>query len=523
VTTSTDNHKNAQEGFMTFRISRRTLIAGTAMLPLAPRLARAARQPGTLTFGLSSYPPSLSPWANVGTAALTVKAQVFRGLLSFGPDAKVRGEIAESWTRDGDHGWVFKLRPATFHNGAKVTSEDVKWSIEQIGAEKSTAYLRGQFANIASVETPDPMTVRIVTKTPIVTLPLLLASPFAFILAKGSTEGGAQPIGCGPYTIANQERGVAIDLVAFDKFYKPGVPKLKNLRFVAYADDNLRVAALQAGDVDIIEYVPWQSMQAIAADKKLRLNTTDGPFMALNFNGAAGPFKEARLRSAVAYAIKREEIVQAAFFGRGTPMEGLPIPKGSEYYNEKLAHAWAYDPDRAKKLMAEGGMPNGFSCTLLSTAQYGMHKATAEVVQQNLAAVGIEVKLNLPDWATRVTLGNRGQYEMCVQGQAADNNDPDGLSAYIDGELPPDNSHSYGIHTPRIHELLMQGRAEFDAAKRRAIYDEIQQLVITEAPFVGLCWRAQGYAMARDLTGFTNLPGGLNFYSGYSLENVAFG
>jgi peptide/nickel transport system substrate-binding protein len=506
---------------MSLLLSRRLLLAGAAVLPFAPRLARAARQPGTLTFGLSSYPPNLSPWASTGTAALTVKIQVHRGLLSFGPDAQVRGELAESWTRDGGHAWVFKLRPATFHNGAAVTSSDVQWSIGQITGEKSTAYLRGQFQDIQAVETPDPATVRVVTKAPMVTLPLLLASPFAFVLAKGSTEGGGQPIGCGPYTITSQERGVAIELAAFDKFYKPGKPRLKTIRFVAYPDENLRVAALQAGDVEIIEYVPWQSMAAIAADNKLKLSTTDGPYMALDFNGAQGPFKEAKLRSAVAFAIKREEVVQAAFYGRGTVLEGPPIPKVSEFYNDEYAHAWTYDPDRATRLMAEAGMSNGFSCTLLSTAQYGMHKSTAEVVQQHLAKIGINVTLNLPDWPTRVTLGNRGQYEMCVQGQAADNNDPDGLSSYIDGELPPDNSRSFGIRTPRIHALLAQGRAEFDPAKRRAIYDEVQRLVIEQVPLVGLCWRAQGYAMAADVTGFTNLPGGLNFYSGYSLEDVA--
>jgi ABC-type transport system substrate-binding protein len=506
---------------MSLLLSRRLLLAGVA-LPFAPRLARAARQPGMLTFGLSSYPPSLLPWASTGTAALTVKIQVHRGLLSFGPDAQVRGELAESWSRDGDHAWLFKLRPAMFHNGTPVTSADVQWSIGQIAGEKSTAYLRGQFRDIQAVETPDPATVRIVTKTPLATLPLLLASPFAFVLAKGSTDGGSQPIGCGPYTITSQERGVKIELAAFDKFYKAGKPKLKTIRFVAYPDENLRVAALQAGDVDIIEYVPWQSMAAIAADKKLKLSTTDGPYMALDFNGANGPFREVKLRSAVAFSIKREEVVQAAFYGHGTVLEGPPLPKVSDFYNEKYAHAWTYDPDRAKHLMTEAGVANGFSCTLLSTAQYGMHKATAEVVQQHLAKVGINVTLNLPDWPTRVTLGNRGQYEMCVQGQAADNNDPDGLSSYIDGELPPDNSRSFGIRTPRIHELLAQGRAEFDQAKRRAIYDEVQRLVIEEVPLVGLCWRAQGYAMAADVTGFTNLPGGLNFYSGYSLEDVAF-
>jgi peptide/nickel transport system substrate-binding protein len=503
------------------RITRRSLMIGTASLPFAARLARAARAPGSLTFGLSAYPPNLNPWASTGTAALTVKTQIYRGLLSFGPDGQVRAELADSWQRDGDTGWRFHLREAVFANGAPVTADDVKYTLEQIASDKSTAYLRGQLQAITAIDTPDARTVRLITQQPMVTLPLLLASPFAPIIARDTMTADDGPVGVGPYRITAQERGVSIDLAAFDKYYKPGLPKLKTLRMVAYADETARVAALQAGDVDIIEYVPWQSMSAIEANPQLKLSTVDGPFMCLDFNGGTGPFKDARLRQAVAHAIRREEIVKAAFFGRGTPLEGLPIPKASAFYDDTLAHVWTYDPARAKQLMQEAGVGDGFSCTLLSTAQYGMHEATAEVVQQHLAEIGIQVKLNLPDWATRVALGNRGQYEFCVQGQAADNNDPDGLSAYIDGELPPDNARSYHLPTPRIHELLVAGRAEFDDAKRHAIYDELQKQAAVVVPLAGLCWRSQGYAMTRNVTGFANLPGGLNFYSGYSLEDVS--
>ncbi len=504
-------------------ISRRATLGGLAAVPLLSRVARAARDPGTLRFGLSSFPPNLLPWASVGTAALTVKAQIYRGLLSFGPDGAVRGELAERWERDGEAGWLFHLRDAVFHNGAPVTADDVRWSLAQITAEKSTAYLRGQLSEIQSVETPDARTVRITMKQPTVTLPLLLATPFAPVIAKDSLGAEGGPVGAGPYRLKAQERGVSVDLVAFDTFYRPGLPKLKQLRMLAYADENARVAALQAGDVDMIEYVPWQAMEQIQADAKLKLDTVDGPFMALDFNGGAGPFKDARLRLAVAHAIRREEVVKAAFFGHGTALEGLPIAKVSEFHNETYAHGWNYDPAKAKQLMADAGVGGGFACTLLSTAQYGMHASTAQIVQQHLGEIGIQVTLNMPDWATRVALGNRGQYEFCVQGQAADNNDPDGLSAYIDGDLPPDNSRSYHLPTPKIHQLLASGRTEFDPARRHAIYDGLQQAALEVVPMTGLCWRSQGYAMARDVQGFSNLPGGLNFYSGYSLENVSFG
>jgi peptide/nickel transport system substrate-binding protein len=505
------------------QISRRAVLGAGAALPLLGRAARAARTPGTLTFGLSTFPPNLQPWANTGTAQVTVKYQIFRTLTSYDPTGKLVPELAESWSRDGETAWVFKLRDATFHNGAKVTSEDVKWTLEQVAGEKSTAFMKVQFQSVAKVETPDPRTVRVVLKAANVMLPEWLASPHMPIIAKGSMDNGGTAVGAGPYVIKALEKGVSIDLVAFDKYYKPGLPKLKALRFVAYADENLRVAALQAGDVDIIEYVPWQSMATLEADPKLKLLNVDGPFMGLSFNGNSGPFKDKKVRQAVAFAVKRDEIVKAAFFGRGNELRGLPITKGTPFYDEKLANFWSYDPDKAKALLKEAGLGGGFNCTLLSTAQYGMHKSTAEVVQQNLATVGINVTLNLPDWATRVSLGNRGQYEFCVQGTTTDNNDFDGTATLLDGELPPNNARSVGIHTPEIHKLFAEGRAEFDFAKRKAIYEKLARLALDECILVGLAWRAQGYGMAKDVQGFANLPGAMTFFSGVTIEDTHFG
>src|SRR5258705_12208784 len=103
--------------------------------------------------------------------------------------------------------------------------------------------------------------------------------------------------------IKAQERGVSIDLEAYPKYYKPGLPKLKAIRAVAYADENLRVAALQAGDVDLIEYVPWQSMEAISKDPKLALVAVDGPCMYLVFNFIKPPFNDAHVCNAVSHAV----------------------------------------------------------------------------------------------------------------------------------------------------------------------------------------------------------------------------
>jgi ABC-type transport system substrate-binding protein len=504
-------------------LTRRALLATGAALPFLRQPAHAAVSPGKLVFGLSSYPPSMAPWANAGTAAATVKLMFHRGLLGYGPDGVMRGELAETWEHAEDGAWVFHLRNAVFHNGAPVTSADVAWTIEQVAGEKSTAYLRAEMQRLARVETPDAKTVRFYSKEPNATLPLILASHFMPILAKGSTTDQPLGIGAGPFILTSEERGVALEFKAFDKFYRPGLPRLKTVRMVAYADENLRVAALQSGDVDLIEYVPWQSMASIEADPKLSLQTTSGPFMYITFNAKAGPFADARVRRAVAHAIKREEIIKAAFFGRGAPIEGFPLAKGTTFYNETLAHDLAYDPAKTKALLSEAGMPNGFSCKLLATAQYGMHKDTAAVTQQHLAAVGIQAELVLPDWATRITLGNRGQFELAVMGTGPDSNDPDSLSSFYDGRLAASYVRSYALDSPALDKLIDAGRAEFDTAKRQAIYTDLQKVYLQEVPMIGLCFRAQGYGMSRQVHDFHNMPGALTFFSGTTFETTTTG
>ena len=121
-------------------------------------------------------------------------------------------------------------------------------------------------------------------------------------------------------------------------------------------------------------------------------------------------------------------------------------------------------------------------------------------------------------WATRVQLGNRGQFQIAVGGTAADSNDPDGLANLLDGSLAPSYVRSIGVRVPRIEELLRAGRSEFDPAKRKAIYAEMERVAIEEAPIVGLAWRSQGYAMQKDVSGFKNLPGALSFYSGLNFR-----
>lgn len=493
--------------------------------PAEEEEAPAEEAGGTLVFGLSTDPPNLDPQINKGTAARTVKLQAYRGLVSYHKDGEISYELAESYEQEDDTTYLFHLREnANWHNGDPVTAADVKFSFERILDPAVGATMRTQLSIIDAVEAVDDKTVRITLKEPTASFIDLLAMPESAIVSKKFVEGGgdldATMMGSGPFIFKEREKGVHIILEKNPDFYKPGLPKVDRLEFIPYRDENLRVTALKAGDVHIIEYVPWKDMPALETNPDITLETTLGPFMFLIFNPEREPFDDPQVRRALGYAIDRQAVLDAAFVGRGDLLFGLPIPKASWAYDEDAVDYWEYDPEKAKELLAEAGYPDGFETTLLSTATYDMHEQTAVVVKDSLSQIGVDVTLDLPEWGARVEQGNETDYDFAVMGTTADMLDPDYFTSFycLEGVRYSRVPHWRNEETCR---LLNEARATLDREKRKALYQEFYRIALEEAPYVWLTWRAQGYAYQNYLQGFQNMPGFLTFYSGVTLEDVS--
>ena len=497
-----------------------SLGAGVVALAL-PQGARAQTAGKVLKFGLSTFPPTIKPFDNTGGAANTVKLMMYRGLMGYDAAGKLVPEVAESveWTDPTTA--VFKLRAnAVFHDGSPVTSADVVYSLAEITKEGSTAYLKSDLKIISGVEAVDDKTVKITLTAPSAIFLDLMASYCCPVISTKSTEGAV--IGAGPFTMKGSEKGVYIELARFPDFYLTDQPNVDGIRFIAYADENLRYAALEAGDVDMIEYLPWTQFDTVEASDTLQMKTTLGPFMFLLFNVTSGPFANAKVRQAVGYAIERQDVVDAAFAGRGEPLYGLPNPQGSPFDLSDPAHEWSFDIEKAKALLAEAGYPKGFDCRLLATATYGMHQDTASVVQAYLAMIGINATLDLPDWGTRVSAGKEGKYDIAVHGTSGNYNDPDALwSLLYSGN--PSYLQSFGFKSERIDGLLETGRTEVDPVKRKAIYQDLATAYFEEVPQVPLNWRIQAYAMKKSVSGFEELPGFLSGSSAYALDETKLG
>ena len=509
---------------MSMMPTRRSVLLSLGAGITAMALPRGSWAQGTdaiLKFGLSTFPPTVKPFDNTGGAANTVKLMIYRGLMGYDASGKLLPELAETYEWLEPTVAVFKLRAnATFHNGKPVTAADVIFSLNEITKEGSTAFLKSDLAIITAVEAVDDKTVKITLSSPSAIFMDLMASYCCPIISAESTDGN--DIGAGPFVMKSSEKGVFIELERYGAYYDEGGPNFAGIRFIAYADENLRFAALEAGDVDLIEYLPWTQFDAVEASDTMQMKSTLGPYMFLLFNVTEGPFADAKVRQAVGYAIERQDVVDAAFAGRGVPLYGLPNPQGSPFDLADPAHEWTYDIEKAKALLTEAGYPNGFDCRLLATATYGKHQDTASVVQAYLAMIGINATLDLPDWGTRVTAGKEGKYDLAVHGTSGIYNDPDSLwSLLYSGN--PSYLQSFGFKSARIDGLLEQGRTEVDTEKRKAVYQDLAAAYFEEVPQVPLNWRVQAYAMKKSVTGFEALPGFLNGSSAYALDETKLG
>lgn len=492
-----------------------TVVLTTKGIPIGS--ARAQRA-DILRFGLSSFPPNLAPFEFTGTASLTVKLALYRSLMSYGQDGSVKPEIAASVDHPDPLTYTFKIRDnAVFHDGTPVESEDVKFSYDLIMAANSKAYLRGDMQVIDKIEVLAPKTVRITLKEPTVTFIQVLASGYAPIVSRASK--GPDYVGAGPFVLERMERGSTVSVKAFPNFYNRGFPKVAGIQFVAIPDESLRIAALESGDIDVIEYVSTQQIKRIEDGPSTHIASVDGPFMYLMFNTINGPFKDPRLRQVVNCAIDRNGLNKFAFSGMGSPIGGLPVPSSPAYDPALVRERLGFDIAKAKALMKQAGV-GSLTVELLSTAQYAQHNDTALVVQQNLAAVGINANLRLPDWASRVTLGNEGKYHIGVNGTAGPYNDPDAISTYLDGRQAPSYTRAFGYDNRDMDALLTRGRAESASAKRAAIYADVERILINEVPILPLLWRPQAYGLRNRVKNFAPLPGFLSFQSALRLEET---
>lgn len=375
--------------------------AFASLLALGAAFSPAFAANTAINVGMVLEPPGLDPTAGAAAAIdEVVYANIFQGLTRFDENGAVMPDLAKSWDISEDGlTYTFHLQTGVkFHDGTDFDAEDVKFSFDRARADDSTNAQKGLFADIASVDVVDPATVKITLSKPNGSLLFNLAWGDAVIVAPESiADDATKPVGTGPFKFDEWAKGDHVSMSKFDGYW--GTPaKLDKVTFKFIADPTAAFAAVMAGDVDAFPLYPApETLSQFAADPRFQVivGSTEGETI-LAMNNGKKPLDDIRVREAIAHAINRQEIIDGAMFGYGTPIGTHFAPHNPAYVD--LTSLSNYDPEKSKELLKEAGYADGLTLSLkLPPPAYA--RRGGEIIAAELAKVGITANIENVEWA----------------------------------------------------------------------------------------------------------------------------
>ncbi|MDZ7704267.1 MAG: ABC transporter substrate-binding protein [Trueperaceae bacterium] len=477
--------------------------------------AAAQQYGGVLRVGMQTDPVGLDPHTTNATATRNMLENVYDTLVMFDSSGQIVPALAESWSASEDGlTWTFVLREGvTFHNGEPLTASDVVFSIERIRDPAVASPRSNDFAVLESIIAPTDDTVVMTLSRPFSPLLSKLAFSLNVIVSEDvvAEAGDLQEvvIGTGPFVFDEYIPQTRMVLSRNDAFWGTNdagepLPYLDGITFTFYPDPTARSTAVQTGNVDWIEYVPAPDIALLQADPDVAVvGGLSANFRSLYLNVTEPPLDNRLVRQAIAFAIDEQAIVDLALFGTGgVPATGTTIPVGN-YYAYPDSPYIGRDVEQAEALLAEAGFADGFDLDIYVTSTYDFLRAPAEVIQANLADVGIRVNIIAEDWSIYLPTVQEGRFVATILGESGQADPDDYLySPFYTGAGGNFSQYS----NPELDTLLEAGRQTSEQQARRDIYLDAQEVLLADVPHVFLFHSAQYEALQTDVSGFEHFP-----------------
>lgn len=492
----------------------------------------------TLVFGRGGDSVSLDPSRVTDGESMKVAANIFETLINFGEqDTTLQPGLAKEWEASED-GLTYTLQleeGVKFHDGTDFNAEAVVKNFERWanGDADTFPYYQSMFGGfkgdeghvIEAVTAEGDHTVVFTLKRP--QAPFLknlamtmfgIGSPEAF---EADSEGfGENPVGTGPFKFVEWKRNDSITIEKNEDYWKEGLPKLDRVVFRSIPDNGARLNALITGDIDLADGINPSDQGTIDGDDNLQL--FERPSLNIGYLGMTvtrEPFGDKLVRQAFNHAIDKQAIIDAFFEGAAEPAKN-PLPPSIPAYNDAI-EGYEYDPEKAKELLAEAGYPDGFEMELWAMPvprPYMPDGAkVAEVIQKNLADIGVTAEIVSYEWATYLEKASKGEADAFLLGWTGDNGDADNfIYALLDQDNIGSNNYTY-YENGELHDILIEAQTEVDEDKRNALYAEAQEIIHEDAPWVPLAHSTPLLAGSADITGFKAHPTGSDI-----LSNVDF-
>lgn len=474
--------------------------------------SQADNEPKTVRINISADPDSLDPWQSSATDTEAIFHNVFEGLCLYDTAGNIIPGLAESWdiSEDGKT-YTFHLRQdVTFHNGKKLTSADVLYSYNKLTGLGGEEALTGKFEMIKSLEAPDEYTFVAHLSAPSAAF---LSLAIVAVLPEGYEEQATKPVGTGPFRFAEYTPSQRIVLEKNEDYYDKGegdapgrMAKVDRVEIYIMDDIAAVVSALRSGQLDIAAVINAEDAQVLESEFDI-YNSPQNMVQSLFLNLESEPFDDVRVRQAVSYAIDQDEIVSGVFGGYATRLPSNFSPVMAAYYNSGLEGTYDHNVEKAKELLKEAGYEDGFSMTITVPANYQKHIDTAQVITQQLAAVNIEAKIELIEWATWLEdVYKNAKYQTTIVGLSG-KLDPDSVLGRYESDY---RSNFFHFADEEYDRLIEAARVELDDGKRAEEYKRCQEILTEQAAAVYLTDPNLIVACRKDLKGFTFYP--VTFY-----------
>ena len=444
---------------------------------------------------------SLDPHLAVAAGTKEVMFNVFEGLMKPTSTGDLTPAVAESYTVSEDRlTYTFTLREGVkFHNGDEVTAEDVVYSISRCADTTDGTPLVEAFSVIQSVEAVDARTVAITISEP---SNEFISYMTTAILPAGYDQQDTAPVGTGPFKFVSRAAQDNIVLEKFDEYW--GTPAyLDKVTFKIMENADSLVMSLQSGAIDLCSHLTSTQVAQLGDDFDVAEGTMN-LVQALYLNNAEKPFDDMRVRQALCYAVDKQEIIDLAFDGYGSPIGSSMYPAFGKYFDESLTNYYTKDVEKAKSLLADAGYPNGFEMTITVPSNYQPHIDTAQVLVEQLKEIGVTAKIELVEWGTWVSDVYAGrQFQSTVVGVDASNMTARALLERFTSDYA---KNFINYNSADYDALFQQALTTYDDAEQTAIYKAMEKNLTENAANVYIQDLADLVAVRQGLEGVTFYP-----------------
>ena len=490
------------------------VAGGLALAGFGPRAAQAQQSGGHLRIGRSQDSDTLDPHKTFLLVSHEIMWQIYDSLIYLDASGNVYPGAAESWAFSNDNLTVtFKLRPGlNFHDGTPLNAEAVKFTADRHVAPETASPNAFLLGPLERVEVIDDLTVAYHYTEPFV--PLWVGLSYSYCAPISPTAAkkhgdlyGRNPVGTGPFKFVSWQPDQGIRLERNEEhdwatpwYNNQGKAYLDSVEYVVIPEEATRLAALRSGDIDMIS-----GDEALPLDKVRRLGQTPGlktftrlsagvHFINLNNRKA---FEDERLRKAVNYAIDREKIIALVMDGQAATAHSPVATSFPQYFEGSKDLGYPHDPEKARQLVVDAGHGDGIDVVFYTVASE-MFRRIAEVVQEDLAKVGINVAIQSFPVAEYIPLAQKGDQDMAMIWYTY--SDPDILFNMLGTGTPFNWSFT---EDAELDKMLSDQRYIFDAAERKAAWQKVQER------YVGMAYSAILYegkyvaAMREEVQGVT--------------------